>query len=48
MLWPSGAHPFLARTRTHVTEIRGIMNPGFGGIHPEPILKYLTELVAAT
>lgn len=37
----------LARTRTHVTEIRGIMNPGFGGIHPEPILKYLTELVAA-
>ena len=37
----------LARTRTRVTEIRGQMNPGFGGIHPEPILKYLTELVAA-
>ncbi|MGB1288838.1 MAG: phosphoglucomutase/phosphomannomutase family protein [Aggregatilineales bacterium] len=36
----------LQRTRTRVTEIRGYMNPGFGGIHPEPILKYLTELVA--
>ena len=37
----------LSRTRTGVTEIRGEMNPGFGGIHPEPILKYLTELNAA-
>jgi alpha-D-glucose phosphate-specific phosphoglucomutase len=37
----------LARTRTRVTEIRGVMNPGFGGIHPEPITKHLTELVAA-
>ncbi|MEL6405998.1 MAG: phosphoglucomutase/phosphomannomutase family protein [Chloroflexota bacterium] len=37
----------LSRTRTHVTEIRGEMNPGFGGIHPEPIMKYLTELNAA-
>lgn len=37
----------LSRTRTRVTEIRGEMNPGFGGIHPEPILKYLTELTAA-
>ena len=37
----------LSRTRTHVTEIRGTMNPGFGGIHPEPIMDYLTELVAA-
>ena len=37
----------LSRTRTRVTEIRGEMNPGFGGIHPEPILKYLTELNAA-
>jgi phosphomannomutase len=23
------------------------MNPGFGGIHPEPIMRYLTELNAA-
>lgn len=37
----------LSRTRTHVTEIRGDMNPGFGGIHPEPIAHYLTELNAA-
>ncbi|MEM9952633.1 MAG: phosphoglucomutase/phosphomannomutase family protein [Chloroflexota bacterium] len=37
----------LSRTRTRVTEIRGEMNPGFGGIHPEPILRYLTELTAA-
>ena len=37
----------LQRTRTRVSEIRGDMNPGFGGIHPEPILRYLTELVAA-
>jgi alpha-D-glucose phosphate-specific phosphoglucomutase len=37
----------LSRTRTHVTEIRGEMNPGFGGIHPEPIVKHLTELNAA-
>lgn len=43
-----GALPaILARTRTKVTEIRGIMNPGFGGIHPEPIVKYLTDLTAA-
>lgn len=37
----------LARTRCHVYEIRGEMNPGFGGIHPEPIAKYLSGLVAA-
>ncbi|PJF24180.1 MAG: phosphoglucosamine mutase, partial [Phototrophicales bacterium] len=37
----------LSRTRAHVTEIRGALNPGFGGIHPEPILKHLNELVAA-
>lgn len=43
-----GALPaMLQRTRTRVTEIRGYMNPGFGGIHPEPIEHYLTELVAA-
>jgi alpha-D-glucose phosphate-specific phosphoglucomutase len=37
----------LARTRCRVYEIRGEMNPGFGGIHPEPIAKYLNALVAA-
>jgi alpha-D-glucose phosphate-specific phosphoglucomutase len=30
-----------------VLEIRGELNPGFGGIHPEPIEKYLSALVAA-
>lgn len=30
-----------------VLEIRGEMNPGFGGIHPEPIETYLSALVAA-
>lgn len=37
----------LSRTRCRVQEIRGEMNPGFGGIHPEPIAKYLNALVAA-
>ena len=37
----------LSRTRCQVHEIRGEMNPGFGGIHPEPIAKYLNALVAA-
>jgi alpha-D-glucose phosphate-specific phosphoglucomutase len=37
----------LGRTRCHVHEIRGEMNPGFGGIHPEPIAKYLNALAAA-
>ena len=37
----------LARTRCKVNEIRGEMNPGFGGIHPEPIARYLNALVAA-
>jgi phosphomannomutase len=36
----------LSRTRSHVTDIRHFMNPGFGGIHPEPIARYLTELAA--
>ena len=31
----------------HVHEIRGEMNPGFGGIHPEPLGKYLAALAAA-
>jgi len=38
---------FLSRTRTRIREIRGEMNPGFGGIHPEPIARYLTALVGA-
>lgn len=37
----------LARTRCRVREIRGEMNPGFGGIHPEPIAHYLGALAAA-
>ena len=36
----------LARTRCRVQEIRGEMNPGFGGIHPEPIGRYLSALSA--
>lgn len=31
----------LARTRSHVLNIRCEMNPGFGGIHPEPIARHL-------
>jgi len=37
----------LARTRCRVHQIRGEMNPGFGGIHPEPIARYLDALGAA-
>jgi alpha-D-glucose phosphate-specific phosphoglucomutase len=37
----------LSRTRCRINEIRGEMNPGFGGIHPEPIERYLNALVAA-
>ena len=37
----------LARTRSQVHEIRGEMNPGFGGIHPEPIARYLRALASA-
>ncbi len=37
----------LSRTRCQVTEIRGDLNPGFGGIHPEPIRKYLDAMAAA-
>ncbi|MBN1246470.1 MAG: phosphoglucomutase/phosphomannomutase family protein [Anaerolineae bacterium] len=37
----------LSRTRCHLYEIRGEMNPGFGGIHPEPMEHYLQALVAA-
>lgn len=37
----------LARTRSHVHEIRGEMNPGFGGIHPEPVARYQRALASA-
>lgn len=37
----------LARSRCRVAEIRGEMNPGFGGIHPEPVAHYLSALAAA-
>ncbi len=49
-MWGAGRGAFtsiLSRTRSHVTEVRGTLNPGFGGIHPEPILRYLTELIGA-
>ncbi len=37
----------LAGTGIEVTEIRGNMNPGFGGVHPEPIMKYLGATASA-
>ncbi|MCK6579033.1 MAG: phosphoglucomutase/phosphomannomutase family protein [Anaerolineae bacterium] len=49
-MWGAGRGAFpsiLARTRSRITEIRGTLNPGFGGIHPEPIMRHLNELVAA-
>lgn len=36
----------LARGRSHVYNIRHEMNPGFGGIHPEPIAKHLGLLMS--
>ena len=36
----------LMRTRSHVQNIRDEMNPGFGGIHPEPIARHLGMLVS--
>lgn len=36
----------LARGRTHVLNIRHEMNPGFGGIHPEPIKRHLGLLMS--
>jgi phosphomannomutase len=38
---------FLQGTGCEVAEIRGEMNPGFGGVHPEPIAKYLGPLTSA-
>jgi phosphomannomutase len=37
----------LQGTGCEVHEIRGEMNPGFGGIHPEPIARYLGPLATA-
>lgn len=34
----------LTRTHTQVENIRHEMNPGFGGVHPEPIGKHLRQL----
>lgn len=38
---------FLERAGGQADEIHGEMNPGFAGIHPEPIGRNLRELVAA-
>jgi len=38
---------FLQGTGCEITEIRGEMNPGFGGVHPEPIRPYLGALAGA-
>jgi phosphomannomutase len=37
----------LQGTGCEAQEIRGEMNPGFGGVHPEPIAKYLGALAGA-
>ncbi len=37
----------LGGTGLEVMEIRGEMNPGFGGVHPEPIMKYLGATASA-
>jgi alpha-D-glucose phosphate-specific phosphoglucomutase len=37
----------LQGTGCEVQEIRGEMNPGFGGVHPEPIARYLGSLAGA-
>jgi phosphomannomutase len=37
----------LQGTGSEVFEIRGEMNPGFGGVHPEPIGRYLGALAGA-
>ena len=36
----------LQGTGCEVIEVRGEMNPGFGGIHPEPIARYLGALAS--
>ncbi|MDX1522436.1 MAG: phosphoglucomutase/phosphomannomutase family protein [Anaerolineae bacterium] len=48
-MYGSGRSAFreiLSRTRTRIVEIHGDLNPGFGGLHPEPLGKYLKELVS--
>jgi alpha-D-glucose phosphate-specific phosphoglucomutase len=48
-MWGAGrgaVTSILARSRCHAVGIRDVLNPGFGGIHPEPMLKYLNQLVA--
>ena len=37
----------LQGTGCEVIEVRGEMNPGFGGIHPEPIARYLGALAGS-
>ncbi len=37
----------LQGTGCEALEIRGEMNPGFGGVHPEPIMRYLGTLAGA-
>jgi len=37
----------LQGTGCEIAEIRGEMNPGFGGVHPEPIGRYLGALAGA-
>ena len=38
---------FLQGTGCEIAEIRGEINPGFGGVHPEPISNYLGTLASA-
>ena len=38
-------HKLLSEADAQVVEIRGEMNPGFNGIHPEPIAKHLRPLM---
>ncbi len=38
---------FLQGTGCEISEVRGEMNPGFGGVHPEPIAKNLGALTGA-
>jgi phosphomannomutase len=35
----------LSRTRTKIHELHSQLNPGFGGIHPEPVTRNLKELI---
>jgi alpha-D-glucose phosphate-specific phosphoglucomutase len=35
----------LREAGVEVTEIHGELNPGFGGLHPEPIARYLSQLM---